>query len=96
MIYVDFRNARSCHSLRAQVARYYFNLYDDLVSIDDEGKEFPDLDAARGNALREAREMACAQVVAGHVNFRHRIEIADEAGEVLETVHFGDAVQVQG
>jgi hypothetical protein len=78
------------------VARYFFNLYDDLVSIDDEGKEFPSLEAARRNAMHEAREMACAQVVAGHVNFAHRIEIADEAGEVLETVHFGDAVQVRG
>ena len=75
--------------------RFFFHLYDDIVSIDPEGKELSSLEAAREQAFAEARAMACAEVPNGHLRLKHRIEIADETGKVLATVHFRDAVQVE-
>jgi hypothetical protein len=76
--------------------RYYFNLYNDVVAMDEEGKELPDLEAARANGIREAREMIQDMVAEGRINFSHRIEIADETGAVATTVTFGEAVAVEG
>jgi hypothetical protein len=77
------------------VPHYFFHLYDDLIVLDQEGKELPSLQAARENALDNAREMACAEVLDGHLNLKHRIEIADESGKVLATVPFQDVVVVE-
>jgi hypothetical protein len=75
--------------------RFFFHLYNDMVARDEEGKEFPSLRAAHENAIREARQLACASVLEGHLTLKHRIEIADESGQVLATVRFGDAVEVR-
>lgn len=76
--------------------RYYFHLYNDLISMDDEGRILPDLDAARANAIREAREMMMETVGEGRINFSHRIEIADDSGDIAATVLFAEAVTVEG
>jgi hypothetical protein len=77
------------------VPRYYFHLYDDIAIMDEEGSELPDLAAARAKAVDTAREMACAEVLEGHLNVGHRIEVASEAGEVQLTVQFADVVKVE-
>ena len=76
--------------------KYYFHLYDDMVVMDEEGSELPDLAAASERAVANAREMACAEVMEGHLNVAHRIEVADEAGAVQLTVRFADAVKLEG
>ena len=76
--------------------RYYFHLYNDVISMDDEGKMLPDLDAARANAIKEAREMMMETVAEGRINFSHRVEIADHKGDIAATVLFGEAVTVEG
>ena len=76
--------------------RYYFHLYNDITAMDPEGKILPHLDAARANGVKEAREMMMETVAEGRINFSHRIDIADDAGAVAETVMFGDAVRVEG
>ena len=76
--------------------RYFFHLYDDMAVVDEEGVELPDVEAARGKALHDARAMACAEVLEGRLNLSHRIEVADEAGSVLLTLEFGDTVEVEG
>jgi hypothetical protein len=81
-------------SLAGSVPRY-FHLYDDVMSIDEEGKELASLQSARERAIDDAREMACAEVLHGHLNLRHRIEIADENGRVLATVQFQDVINVE-
>ena len=75
--------------------RYFFHLYDDMVVMDEEGSEHADLDAARAAAIANAREMACAEVLDGHLNITHRIEVADEAGAVQLTVRFEDVVRLE-
>jgi len=74
--------------------RYFFDLYNDVNSLDDEGKELPDLAAAKANALAEAREMMTQAVHDGELNLNHYIEDRDEAGDAVHVLHFGDAVQV--
>lgn len=75
--------------------RFFFHLYDDRVSIDEEGLNLPDEAAARDTALSCAREMACAEVLKGHLRLDHRIEVEDEAGRTVATLAFGDAVSVE-
>ena len=75
---------------------FYFHLYDNLDVLDDEGIELPDLEAARARAVRCARvTFAETAKDEGRVVLHHRIDIADEQGDVLETVQFGDAVRVE-
>ena len=77
------------------MGRYYFNLYDDTVALDEEGAECPDLDAARARAVESARAMACAEVLDGHLTLEHRIEVLDENRALVCTVHFRDVVAVE-
>ena len=74
--------------------RFFFHLYDDIVSLDQEGTELPDGAAARAHGVRNARAIACAEVLEGHLGLKHRIEIVDEAGAVIDTVQFADVVRV--
>jgi hypothetical protein len=77
------------------VPRFFFHLYDDLVSLDDEGAELADAGAARSKAVRDAREIACAEVLEGHLNRKHRIEVVDESDSIIAIVEFGDAVKLE-
>lgn len=76
--------------------RFYFHLFDDMVSIDEEGKELPSVEFAHQEATRSVQAMACAEVLEGHLNLDHRIEVADETGEVVNTVRFRDVVRIEG
>ena len=75
---------------------YYFHLYNDVISIDREGRELPDLEAAHANGIREARAMMIETVGQGRINFSHRIDIADESGAVIDSVIFAEAVRIEG
>jgi hypothetical protein len=72
--------------------RYFFNLYDDVIALDDEGREFPGLASATEHGLNETRVLAADSVRLGTLNLDHRIEIADERGTVLKTIQVADAV----
>ena len=73
--------------------RYHFDLYNDEIVLDDEGRELADLDAARDVAVLEAREMMAAGAKLGSVNLGHRIEVRDRTG-VVASISFADAVSV--
>lgn len=75
---------------------YFFHLYNDVTTRDEEGAVFPDLIAARANAIHEIRSIATENVLDGAINLSHRIEIEDENGRVLTSVSFGDAVAIRG
>jgi hypothetical protein len=79
-----------------QVPTFYFHLHNDSDVLDESGKELPDVDAAQAHALTMARfEVAQAAMRDGSITLSHHINVADETGAVLATVHFGDAVQVR-
>lgn len=76
--------------------RFFFDLHNDVDALDDEGKVLPDLESARENALREAREMIQASVAeSGKIDLRHHIDIRDESGATLHVMRFEDAVAVR-
>jgi len=73
---------------------YFFDLYNDETTHDDEGKELADLLAMRQSTLAEVRHMAAASVQAGQLNLDHRVEVRDETGKVVYALRFGDAVSI--
>ena len=79
-----------------RVPRYFFDLYDDLIVPDDEGQELPDPTAAEQAAIRNARQIASAQVLDGRLNLDHRIEVRAETGDLLLTLSFRDVIEVTG
>ena len=78
------------------MARFYFHLYNDIVSKDEEGRELPDVDTARHDAREDARNMAAESVREGELNLGHYVEVADDTGEPLFRVTFGEVVKVSG
>ena len=76
--------------------RFYFHLLNDVDAPDEEGKEFPDLDAAREHARRNIRFTAAESLKEqGRVVLSHRIQIEDGGGNVLDTVFFSDVVSIE-
>jgi hypothetical protein len=78
------------------VPRYYFHLYNDLISLDEQGLELSDLGSAQERAVEEARTMACDSVRNGHLNLDHWIEVSDERGETVHRLTFRDAFTIAG
>lgn len=74
---------------------FYFNLYNDIVIMAEEGIELADEVAARDYAVKEARAMAAESVRAGHLTRSHRIDYANGAGQPLGTVRFDEAVDIR-
>jgi hypothetical protein len=76
--------------------RYYIHIYDDLVMIDEDGMELPDLAAARHQAVRGARSIMADHLRAGRpLKLFHRIEIADHRSKVLAVIPFRALVTIQ-
>lgn len=77
------------------MAHYFFHLFNDLTTHDDEGMELGDNRAARDYAVGAVRALAAESIVEhGHLILSHRIEIQAE-GEVVDVVHFGDAIEIR-
>jgi hypothetical protein len=75
---------------------YYFHVFNDDITIDEEGRECADMDEARTHAIEGARELACESIKQGHLNLDHRIEIVNDAGAREMTVTFREAFTVRG
>jgi hypothetical protein len=77
------------------VPRFYFHLFNDMTSIDEEGAVLPNAAVALQKGATIAREMAAESVREGHLVLDHRIEVADEQGETVGVIRFADVVQVK-
>jgi hypothetical protein len=68
--------------------RYYLNLRrgDDDLPNDPDPMDFPDLEAARDEAVKSIREMASEALFSNRPLNLDRIEVADESGVVLLSV----------
>jgi hypothetical protein len=75
--------------------RYFFNIYNDEVTLDEEGIELADDSEALSRAAAEARNLASETVRQGHLILDHRLEIVDESEREVGTVTFGDAIKIQ-
>jgi hypothetical protein len=71
--------------------RYFFNIRDAAGLIpDEEGGEFRNLNAARGEAAASARDFAMDDLRCGNLINPRSIEITDERGTLLETIMIRD------
>jgi len=86
----------SCRRVTGQMPHFFFHLYNDIVSMDDEGRELADLEAARRSAVEDARSMAAESAREGRIDLSHYVEVTDERGEPVARVTFGDAVHIVG
>lgn len=78
------------------MARFYFQLYNRVGYVpDQQGQELQDLDAARREAIGSIRSMIGEDAKQGLVDMQGRIEVRNEAGELLEVIRFADAVEVR-
>ncbi len=79
------------------MALYFFHLHEcGTVALDEDGIERPDLAAVQATALESAREVMCAEVKEGRLCLSCYIEVKDEAGAVVHTLPFNDALVVTG
>ena len=77
------------------MARYFMHLRDGTEQIlDPEGLEFPSVDAVRKATLIAARDLMTGDIRTGVIDFRFRIDVEDEAGEVIYTLPFKHAINI--
>jgi hypothetical protein len=75
--------------------RFYFHLFNDMECRDDEGVQLPNAANALQRAAVLARGMAAESVKQGHLILDHRIEVTDDHGDLIGTVHFSDVVEIR-
>jgi hypothetical protein len=76
--------------------RYHLNVFNNIDALDPTGIELPNIAAAKAEAVAGARDIMAAHVKAGQpIYSSHRIEITDEAGNVLHEVKFGDIIDLR-
>jgi hypothetical protein len=75
--------------------RYYFHVYNDETSLDEEGQDLPDLEAARACAVEGARSLMSDTLKQGRIVLSDHIAIQNEQGDLLLDVRFSDAVEIK-
>lgn len=74
--------------------RYFFHLIDSVdETLDPEGVHMPP-EALAGAALLQARDCMAGDVKSGRLDFRYRIDVHDEAGELVHSLTFEDALDI--
>ena len=77
------------------MARYFFHLRDGRdETLDQEGSEFSDMDAVRQAVLVGVRDLIAGDVLQGVIDFRFRVEAENEAGEIVYSLPFKQAVRI--
>lgn len=73
--------------------RFFFNLCSQTEHLPDpEGVEMPDAEAARIAALDAARDIIAADARSGTVDMFCRIEVENDAREIIQSLPFCEAV----
>ena len=76
--------------------RYFFDLYNEMNVRDDEGQEFPDLETAKSQAVKQVRKLIGGLIVEnGRIDLLHHLKVRDEAGNIVHRVEFDDAVSFE-
>jgi hypothetical protein len=77
------------------VARYFMHLRDGTEQLlDPEGLEYASVDAVRKAVLIAARDLMTGDIREGVIDFRFRIDVEDEAGEIIYSLPFKHAVNI--
>jgi hypothetical protein len=75
--------------------RFFFHLFNDVVTDDLEGQELADVEAAVREARHGARALAAEQVQQGRLVLHHHIMVEDSNGRTVAKVTFGDAIAIE-
>lgn len=76
--------------------RYFFDVHNGGGFLPDEdGRDLPDLEAARSEGLKGARSLLAEDVMQGRLDLNGRLEIFGADRELLVTIPFSEAVEVQ-
>lgn len=77
------------------VPRFYFHVCNGNGFVEDEeGRDLPDREAARVEALAGARDIMAAELLNGEIDLGSFIEVEDESHLLLFTLTFEEAVNV--
>jgi hypothetical protein len=74
---------------------FFFDIYNDAITLDDEGYELVDAAAARAHAIKAARSLMTETVTHGHLTRHHRIDVCDAEHVCVDTVRFDEAVDIR-
>jgi len=75
--------------------RYFLNIYNGQgPTIDDEGVDLPDANAARNKAIEGIRSILSEEIKTGAIDLGGRIDIVDDSGTTLAEVPFTDALRI--
>jgi hypothetical protein len=75
--------------------RFYFHLHDRFGAVPDpDPRELADLEVVRAQALKGARSIICEDVSEGRVDLTGRIDVLDEAGQLVLSLPFSEAVEL--
>ncbi len=75
--------------------RFYFDLHNHIVALDNEGLELTNLEDAEAEARCGAAEVISEQIKIGEpVELSHRIEIKDANHKVVFVLRFRDLVHL--
>lgn len=75
--------------------RFFLHFHNGIgFAPDEEGRELPDIGAAREAAIRAIRDVMSEEVKAGRIDLRGYIEIVEEARGMHCRVPFSSAVDI--
>ncbi|GGG05945.1 MULTISPECIES: DUF6894 family protein [Rhizobium] len=75
--------------------RFYFHIREgDRLFKDPEGAEFQNVETARAEAVRSARELLSQRVLNGEEIDGQSFELTDDSGAVVDTVKFRDVLRL--
>lgn len=78
------------------MARYYLHLRDHSEQIlDPEGLECADENVMRETVLESVRDLIAGDAREGAIDLRFRIDAEDQAGRIVHSLPFEDAVTIQ-
>lgn len=77
------------------MALYYFNFFNDVDTIADEGVDLPDLAHAEEEARRGAATMIAEHILNGQsIDPAHRIEVQDDKRRTVYVLRFSDLIRI--
>lgn len=77
------------------MALYYFHLRDGHdILLDPDGRDVLDPGHLPAMVLRDARSVLSGDALEGRIMLDRRIDVQDERGAIVYTLHFADAIEM--
>jgi hypothetical protein len=75
--------------------RYHLHIHNHHGdALDEEGGEYADLTVAHRKAVEGIRSFLSAELLEGKLDLRGHLDIADDAGAVLQRIDFDEVVTI--